>query len=81
MVATQQVADMCAKARVRRLVVASSSSVYGDSGRGLLGEDGPARPSIPIRGDEVGRRAALDELLHAGGRHAAMYEVQSSAYT
>lgn len=46
-VATQQVADACVRARVRRLVVASSSSVYGDSGRGLLSEDGPARPSSP----------------------------------
>jgi UDP-glucuronate 4-epimerase len=46
-VATQQVADACVRARVRRLVVASSSSVYGDSGRGLLSENGPARPSSP----------------------------------
>lgn len=44
-VATQRLADACVRARVRRLVVASSSSVYGNVGRGMLSEDGPARPA------------------------------------
>jgi len=46
-VATQRLADACVRAGVRRLVVASSSSVYGNGGPGILREDGPARPASP----------------------------------
>lgn len=46
-VATQRLARACAQAGVRRMVVASSSSVYGSSGCTPFHEDGPVQPASP----------------------------------
>ncbi len=45
--ATQRVLELCHHAAVPRVVYASSSSVYGDSGELPLREDGPCRPISP----------------------------------
>lgn len=46
-VATHLVADACLRTGVRRLVVASSSSVYGGAGETPLHEDAPTYPASP----------------------------------
>ncbi|MGX4733403.1 NAD-dependent epimerase/dehydratase family protein [Kitasatospora griseola] len=45
--ATQRITEACCSAGVRRLVVASSSSVYGDGARPPCREDQPPRPASP----------------------------------
>ncbi|WP_431045346.1 NAD-dependent epimerase/dehydratase family protein [Streptomyces sp. P1-3] len=45
--ATQRLMAECDRQHVPRLVLASSSSVYGEVGDGLCREDAPARPISP----------------------------------
>ena len=63
--ATQRLAQACVEERVPRLVVASSSSVYGEHEPGPCGEDDLPKPASPYGVSKL----AAEQLCLAYARH------------
>ncbi|WP_116051394.1 NAD-dependent epimerase/dehydratase family protein [Amycolatopsis palatopharyngis] len=76
-VATQRVMDVAIQARVPRVVVASSSSVYGSTGGGPTSETVPTRPLSPYGVTKLATEALA--LAHAQ-RHDSATTVAALRY-